>query len=39
MLMLIMDLYSQYINKITSNSTSHFTSLQHKNILEGLLDF
>ncbi len=28
--MLIMGLYSQYINKITFNSTSLFTSLQHK---------
>ncbi len=30
MLMLIMSLYSQYVNKTTSNSTSLFTSLQHK---------
>ncbi len=31
MLMLIMNVYSQYISKTRSNSTSLFTSLQHKN--------
>jgi hypothetical protein len=30
MLMLIMGLYSQYINKTTFNSTSFFTFQQHK---------
>jgi uncharacterized membrane protein YqhA len=30
MLMLIIGLYSQYISKITFNSTSPFTFLQHK---------
>jgi hypothetical protein len=37
MLMLIMGLDSQYINKITSNSTSFCTSLQPKRIMH-LLD-
>jgi hypothetical protein len=41
MLMLIIGLYSRYINKTTSNSTSLSTSLQHlkKNTLESLLGF